>query len=208
MVQYEGQGNVSPAPVPVQITGEELRFLIDVARERHTAKYANRKDEWGRGLISGGIIEGFGELPASIMAILVGTVGEYALKMHIHNCIPSARPQIDLSVFDGGDGGVDLDVFGYRMQVKSRKRDYAEMLIRASSERGWRKTLVADGFIQTQWVQRLRPQLIGWAERDTVINWTEKKAYRGNHTNYVGGDNDLLPMSRLISKLAALGELQ
>lgn len=208
MVVFEGKGIVSPKPVRIGVNRDELRTLRREAEVRSTFRnYAYRTDRWGKSLMDGEAVRSIcneGEtIPAAVLAILVGMVGEYALCRHINSCFGRTVASLDLKLRRKGDRGKDLQLFGNDIQIKTRKWNYRKNYIRVRDESGGRVIHIADLYVFCEWKLFEHVDLLGWADLGTVRDWNVMQSPKFGHHNLCGKDSDLKPISRLIDRLKA-----
>lgn len=166
----EGRGLVAPSPVAYRLTKADVAAIEAIAMEREGyRKYADRKDHWGRGIIR--------------RAVFVGTCGEYAV------CSMMGVP-LDAGIKRYGDCGVDLEK-RFSIQVKTRTSNSGTTLVKTTQASStylaaceWcaaTLTVLALGYVSMQFV-RTRNVAPG----------------RGDWTNFVVRDEELLPFRRLV----------
>ncbi len=205
----EGKGLVKPHMEELILRRDEIQLLkTEAIRRAEYRRYAKRKDIWGSGLIRGAMLEYIGNIEPAALAILIGLVGEYSTCLFLNRRFRRTVCSTDLVLKPKGDGGIDLEVFGVRIEVKGRKRDYASNLVRFKTEHGQIILLNADVYVFSQWKLREVSQLLGWANIETVQNWETKPAHIGRHFNKEGEDIDLEPMCRLIDFLRVKEKLK
>ena len=201
----EGKGEVPPIPVAVPIDKSECELIRTEAIRRSEYRcYQGRSDVWGRGLIRGEAVEIFGkEMPLSALPIAIGMVGEQAITRYTCRGLKLPERGIDLLLKPTGDRGTDLELYALKIQVKCRKRDYGAHYIRCKNDRGRDVPLGGHLHVFCQWEFTPTVMLIGWEWNRKISRWTKDKSPVGKHWNYVGKDEDLLPMTRLLTELRA-----
>jgi hypothetical protein len=121
MAMIEGRGMVPPRPVRVRLTGSDVQYACEVARSRGKFRsYAFRTDQWGRGAFRD-----------PTHPIVYGTLGEIAFARWLLQQTGISLP-VDDRHLARGDGGKDFDWHGLVVQVKTARRDYDTLLVRAS----------------------------------------------------------------------------
>lgn len=199
MTLREGSGMVSPAPVTVELTPPELRWLkeVAVARERRRG-YQLSYTTWKQGIIS---------LPT-----FVGLVGEHALCLFLNR-----RLRLSLSVnaddMPGGDGDVDLLVHRVALQVKTRtcRRD---VLVRRCTDDGRLLPLNWHACVSATWERRpdeepLTVFLDGWVRKSALLEQGHYALGRaGPWRNLELADVQLESMNDLVASLRVNRDLQ
>lgn len=171
-----------------------MRFLKQKAVERSALRrYGSRADAWGRGFIDN--------------AIYRGIVGEHAVAIYLSR-EDLCRLIVDVSLRRDGDGGRDLEVAGLGViQVKTRGRDYGDLLIRRVDDRKCPRPLECDVFVAAQWeLDSSDVALIGWiwAHDASVLGVMQPARAKGaKHWNLVVPDCELLPMRDLRAEIEA-----
>lgn len=198
MVQVEGMGKQPPSPSSLVLTAGELRqLLIEAKRRAFHRGYEKRSDSWGRGMTGELVIANVAVVEPHIAPVFIGLCGEYAVSVLVNrHCHMNSR--IDLSLLPGGDSGHDLEFFGLKVQVKTRKRDYGKYLVRENN-----RALRANVFVFGTWGgQSVDIEgCIGTAE---ILACEVKAAPSGrDHKNYVIDPCDLLPMKRLYDSIGS-----
>lgn len=204
MTVIEGRGAVAPSPVTMPIDASELRVLYAEAKRRYEFRqYGNRPDVWGKGLITKAVVVDLvGEqVKPGVLPILIGLVGEYAVGRYIIRAFPGSTPPVDLDLLINGDGGRDFRVYGFSLDIKTRKRDYSENLVRQYSAK-------ADAFVFCEWQLNAVVKLVGWQYRDAVRRWDLHSGFGGKHMNHSAPDDALLPLSRLVDELKVRKEME
>lgn len=195
MVQVEGIGKQPPSPSPMKLTAAELQELIREAKRR-SGKYRARSDQWGRGMTGGLVIANIGSIDDVTTPVFVGLCGEYVLSELVNRHCHIKSP-IDLTLLPGGDPGHDLEFLGLKVQVKTRRRDYGEYLVRQHD-----KSLDhADVFAFATWGGQT-VTIDGCIGRGDVLACEVKDAPGGReHKNHVVKPCDLLPICRLYASI-------
>jgi hypothetical protein len=198
----EGRGLVTPHPVTLAVGCTEQRYLHSIVRERASRRsYARRQDLWGRGLTSGKQVRCLGWVPKDELGALTGTVGEYALFTYLANEFGSKNVGWDPRPAKFGDGGRDVEIFGQRIQVKTRRNPYGKVLVRRVNHRGGQiEPLNFDILVGCEWSLTDRVSLIGWCQRHRLFDSNFARS-RFDHYNLEIFDHLLLPMCRLVDHL-------
>lgn len=101
------------------MSDEDIAAVRAATRERmRVRRYDNRGDDWGRGY--------FGDASRSVY---VGFVGEWAFSNAVLANL-GIRCPVDTSPRRRGDGDIDFDLCGYRVQVKTAASRYDDLLVR------------------------------------------------------------------------------
>ena len=164
--------SISPADVPleslpvIELSANQLQRVAQLAQQRN--------DSYRR--IDGGVV--FGDRRA-LENHLVGIVGELAVGK-LYNIA------IDTATYAYGDDGVDLELAGMELDVKttaSKKARLPELLVRAD------KPLRADLYIRTYILELdkntgTRVRVIGCASAERVAT-TEPRRHPGQRLNHV-----------------------
>lgn len=120
-MRTEGTGLRPPAPVPIKFSRSDFAFLREQAiRRRNFRGYAKRADAWGRGFISD--------------PVFVGMCGEQACCAYLNRRLGTDL-KVDTVLRYKGDGGVDIMVFGMRLQVKTRAIGSRNLVRRVTEEK-------------------------------------------------------------------------
>ena len=113
----EGFGKVPPRPERVSVDRSDIAEAKRNARILMKQRgYDLREDQWGQGR--------FG--PAR--TCLIGKVGEVAFAKWIRARL-GIKIELDTEYKWGGDGGIDFEVCGYKVQIKTAVSDYDELLL-------------------------------------------------------------------------------
>jgi hypothetical protein len=203
MVMIEGRGMVSPSPVHISVGRAEQRYVYSVIQERSRRRsYAMRADKWGRGLTAGKDIACLGWVSKGDLAGLTGLVGEYATFLYLSKEFGTRNVIWNPGPTQLGDGGRDLDVFGQRIQVKTRRASYGKTLVRRISHKGGRiEPLDFDILVSCEWFLGKNVSLMGWCKRGKLFDSNFARS-RFDHYNLEVFDRSLLPMGRLLDHLA------
>lgn len=200
MVQVEGKGSQPPGDVILKLTGPDMTLLLREANRRaeHRA-YAQRNDQWGRGLMEATVIPNVGTISAAARPAFVGLCGEWAVQYLVNKrCGTNAR--LDLALLPGGDGGIDLEFFGLKTQVKTRGKDYGTFLVKHKTAAGRVVQHTADAFVFATFLGQ-SVHMHGYVPRDIVLAADVSMARVGSHLNYELQPEDLLPMTRLFDEI-------
>lgn len=208
MANYEGRGHLAPAPLEVTLSRSEMLTIYGIALELD--RYASRSDTWGKGLRNGVTIEGIGALTSTQRAIFAGKIGEYAVRelARRRKSISRRVPPIDTSVRVAGDGGVDLQILGLSLQVKTRQRAGVGNLVKREAECGRTIPLMGDAHCFCEWVPpAFAVRVLGWAWNANLEGLPTVPAIVGSHRNIEVPGRTLLPMFRLWAELESRKEL-
>lgn len=204
----EGVGLVPPRPVSVRLSDKDIAYVLTMTDKRLAARrYDLRKDQWGRGLNNDP------KLP-----ILVGLMGEQAFSNWVFTELGIVAP-VDDSIVDRGDGGIDFRVCGYKVQVKTARANYDDLLIRTRDvcQPSEDNQVPWDVCVRVQWPQRVfrkyerglfgdnepKPRIFaslnGIIWRDGTDGFLSRKTIEKGKAigefNYCIKATDLLPMS-------------
>jgi hypothetical protein len=198
MMWTEGVGRKPPAPVVVRLESSDVRILVENARERaRLRKYAGN-DPWKRGIIQKPL-DVFGEIVApDVRPIVVGDFGEWAAAKYLGGTI-------DLVLRKSGDGGTDLVIHGFPMQIKLTQRRDGLNLVRVSDHRGRKVEFTARVHVFCDWdeSQPDRVRLRGWMWTDDLRPLRVSTSRFGKWRNVSPDADLLLPMARLKDELEA-----
>lgn len=109
----------------------------------------------------------------------LGIFGEHAVTLYVGN-----EDLLDTEVYaDGGDGGIDLQICGNTVDVKtaSREQTNPRLLVRAYD------ALQADYYVLVNRIGAGRFKLVGYCPRHFVAN-AETKRYNGEYVHVVPQD--------------------
>lgn len=183
----EGEGFTAPAPVSISLSAGEMEYLRSVAtrREQYRA-YSQRSDKWGRGYIDS--------------PIFVGLCGEHAVCTFLNRRL-SCRLSVDTKLRGRGDGGVDVDVFGVTLQVKTRARGDRN-LVRRVDRKGIRGlNVIAYVFCQLL-TERRTVLLLGWIKSDELRTYAKSERSPVDvHFNLSVDAKYLRPMNSLLDEI-------
>ncbi|KKM75065.1 hypothetical protein LCGC14_1394010 [marine sediment metagenome] len=204
MTLVEGRGVCVPSPVMISVSTSTQKYLLMAAvqRDRHR-EYSSRRDRWGRGLISGREIGALGAVSKSVLVILVGLVGEHAVAQFLKAEFGAAVPDVDLSLTHAGDGGFDLEPFGAKIQVKTRRAPCPKTLIRRVTGNKRLQSFNFNLLVSCEWKLDTTCQLLGWNHRSDLYRGRFARS-KFDHFNIEIRDDALLPMSRLLDHLHSL----
>lgn len=198
----EGKGIHAPGITVVTLSEADHRFIECIANERSGMKYTGSADQWKAGLVTG--VSGTTCTDPSAMPIVVGTTGELAVKAFIESRV-HGRAINDTRFYAGrGDGDKDVIAAGLSIQVKTRKKLNGQNLIRRMNERGYVYPLRSECycFATLTDCNVMKPvRLLGWAWRKDVERMRVDRSPIGPWKNIVVRDEDLRPMSALVSEI-------
>lgn len=209
MSAVEGRGWVAPVPVRIGIDRGERAACHRHARDRERHRgYGARTDQWGVGL-----------LDSPVDSVVVGNVGELAFSHWLHRAT-GVRVWPDWTLKAIGDRGLDFAVAGYRVQVKTARKDYRELLVR-SDHLAVPPEDLPHFFVRCQYPARRESvtgglfgseresgdwaacEVMGFCSLAAVLASPLRPARRGDHTNYEVGAERLSPMGDLASLVLA-----
>lgn len=197
MAIIEGRGKVAPVKVRVCLTNSDLIILAGESRKRAAARYKDRIDSWGRGMISANIVvPKFGPLSRTEAPIFRGFVGEYATLKQLGDIGDNSA--VDFLIRRGGDAGFDLQICGLKIETKCAGGQFASSLIRTGHY----------GFDLAVFCHWQEPQycfIKGWIWKEDIAKMPEDESPYG-HMNRIVADVELSPFSDLIDHLAARKE--
>lgn len=198
----EGIGSVKPSPHKLKLNPGSFRAAaVEAKRRDKHRQYETRSDAWGRGLLGKIVIPNVATFDSSAAPIMAGFIGEIATAEFINRRIGRRVCEVDFSLMDYGDGGIDLAPLGLGIDVKTRTKDYGNVLIKRVTESGqgvrWRCAV----FVFAEWKFSLAVDLLGWGWAKDFASRPLHDARRGNHKNVEIPTRDLLPMTRLISEI-------
>lgn len=207
MANYEGRGHLAPAKLSVLLAPEEMLALYRIAL--HLNRYENRSDKWGRGICDSLTIDGVGELNPRQRAIFAGKIGEHAVReLARRRPFGSLVPAIDIGTRVNGDGGVDLDILGMRLQIKTRQRAGGSNLIKRIDEGGNVLSLFGEAHVFCEWVPPApRVFIVGWLWNRDIVGMPIVPSPVGKWKNIEVPGAALLPLFRLWAELESRREL-
>ncbi len=184
----EGRGKVAPAPKLVRLSAAERVQLRAAAAKREQFRgYAARSDAWGNGMIGD--------------AVFHGLCGEHALCRYLNSAL-GLQLHVDLALRRAGDGGLDVNALGFRMQVKTRVRG-EQNLIRRLDHNKRIVPIACDAFVFAKIVPG-GVQLLGWVTAEFARDggaFAKSPRRDSGHFNLVVDGSDLEPMRRLSDRI-------
>lgn len=198
----EGVGKQKPSSSLVVLSRDDLRILKVHAEDqaRHRG-YQDRSDMWGNGIASAIVDPVVGELSRAVRPIYCGLLGEAALGRLIERRTGVAA-RSDLTLH-GGDKGVDLTAAGLTIQVKTRQTFVERSLVRVGyigNARVLKSPCRVYAFCH--WAGGHRVYVLGWIWQVDMYGMSVVDG-AGNWENVLVKDEDLLPVSRLMSEIKA-----
>ena len=203
----EGIGITSPSPVKFVMSEPDMQLLHTESLKRAEYRgYRARQGTWEQGLLGDSYVDGIGTLRKDVRPIFAGLLGEYATALLVNRRFPGAA-KVDLRLRKGGDFGIDLQVFGLTLQVKTRQNSESHNLVKRINERGALLRIPARGCVFCEWTGGQIVSVLGWCWTKD-IEWREtEQSSLGSWRNIVVRDCDLLPARRLIDDLSARKQL-
>ena len=175
------------------MTAGELKWLEDVAYKREQRRgYASSRDTWRHGIISN--------------PTYVGCVGEHAAAKYLSQRL-GVRIEIDTEDRPNGDGGVDIVVFGVRIQVKTRTRDVRPpmVLLKRADEQGKLIRMKWDYCAHATWERDENPYAVnldGYLSKKEAEDYGAYcKGRRGDWKNLEYDFRRLHPIAELVDVL-------
>lgn len=202
----EGKGNITPLSKRYLVSDCERRAIYNFARGLH--RYDASATGWKAGFLQDICIPGFAPLVKQQATTFVGKMGEAAVRGLARQNLGNAIPPLDLELKHAGDGGVDLNIFGLSMQVKTRVKQRSVNLIRVVDARGNDQPLHGDIHVFCEWLDSgsMVVTVLGWMWTQSMLDYVIKPAWRGEHQNIEVPDADLQCLSRLWAELEARRE--
>lgn len=199
----EGIGQVAPQQVPIRMTQNELFNVYHLSKERADFRqYKNRNNAWSQGCKGSMMIPGIGELTPDVRPIFVGTLGEYAAKRYLNSGRFNCRVELDTSLNQAGDYGVDLQSNGLKIQVKTRQSEQFSTLVKRTSY-GRLLSIPVHAFLFCEWTGGSVVSLLGWCPGDVVGKKPLVDSFNCQWHNAVIDDVDLKPIDRLKDEIEA-----
>lgn len=186
-MMVEGRGHVKPRPEVIKLSASDVAFIRSVSAQRNAYRgYSSRRDVWGRGFLDD---------PA-----FYGLCGEHAACSFLNRRC-GCRLQIDTALRMFGDGGTDIDVFGVRIEVKTRVKG-RHYLVRRLDEQKKIKPLNADLYVSSKFVSEREVHLLGWMWRRELTEFSRfEPSTRAGHWNLNIDETRLHPMSDLAGEV-------
>lgn len=177
----EGKGLVTPAPVTVPIDTDEMKHVLlrteQVSKEKRYSKTST----------------------------MIGFLGEAAVAKHLYTKL-DIRHLCNAGMYYGdGDGGVDIDVLGCRIQIKTHTASNKNLVPEVSNGKG-RSFSSVDVFIFCQVDQlpdvpmRVSVKILGYIRTGDLMKVRESATIHGNRYRVVAGER-LNPIAKLIALL-------
>src|SRR5690606_29126551 len=115
---------------------------------------------------------------------------------------PGLRLRVNFDLTATGDEGRDFDVFGVRIQVKTKWRG-RKNLVRRVNDRRRLMALGSEVFVFARWVAMDNTvELLGWIDSKELRNHGKNtKSTRAEHWNTEIDEKHLHPMSQLVDRL-------
>lgn len=197
-MRAEGMGEISPSPVRVKLSRPDMLIAKEWATTQAMARrYAARQDTWGRGMIQGRRVRNVGDVRDGEMPAFIGKLGEIAFVCFMNGAVRSPLLRVDFSKRDGGDGGRDFELFGFRIDVKtSTHRE--RLLVRKTRKDGRATPLESHRYVFAYVNREVLDDvlLLGWISRERVLASPAGKSPFG-HVNYLISLVSLEPMASL-----------
>jgi hypothetical protein len=206
MMITEGVGTVAPNPVGIMPTTAAFHCcLMEAKRRAEFRGYKSKSTAWEKGHTGKIVLQSGGVVDDSTAPIMAGLIGEAALASFINGRFKTTVCNVDFSLNNFGDGGIDLQPFGFGIDAKTRLKDYGSNLVRAISERGYQTTIKCDAFVFCQWLGgSSKVDLLGWIYSKHVTGLPIVPGRNGKpHKNYEVPSEMLQPMSALLDYLEA-----
>lgn len=186
----------------VKIEGEE--YAVCVMASLDDNYWANSKPgEYGQGLLR--------ERGDEFKTVRTGLLGQMAFAKLFGD-------RLDIQRREGGDEYDNL-ISSYKIDIKCAARNYGRTLVRCSG-RGYEinKDFYVGGFIEREEREHrwARVIMVGWFDREYVLNQPRVDAIRGSHKNKEMWFSEMRPLTSLMEKLShgrsekemAVGSLQ
>lgn len=203
----EGIGIKAPSPHKVILTDHDMRCIVHEAKKRAAAKYANATDRWSCGQKPPIHIRNVGKITSTERPIVAGLLGEHVVSRLIKKRHGSGVAALDLAIRRYGDGGIDLQAFGERIQVKTRQSPKHGNLVRRVCHSGFVVPINASYFVFCEWSGSMSVSILGCISAALVLELPLVPGVSGHWQNAVVDDRLLEPFGRLLDNIAARKEL-
>lgn len=204
MVNCEGKGTVPPKQIPIRVTPAIMSAAFDAAKSigGFRKNWQRGATAWERGLVDAADMPFVGMVERHVMASYIGICGELLFAELMNSRLRERLFIPNTAKLKRGDGGADFAVHDIPFQVKTRRRQYDQTLIRRVNERK-QFVLVHDGALVVMWWDGGHDaSFIGWQwVRHIKRKATLCKARRGTHFNLSLDDKHLLSLGDLISEI-------
>lgn len=181
MAFVEGRGWIAPTPIKIRLSGEEVRHVRSLAKHLHKEKPFMEESN-----------------------IFTGWLGEAAFAKFIYNQL--GVPHLaNLRILEGGDGGIDAELYGVKMQIKTHTSGKRCAVKRA--KKGQLEPLPAELFVFVEQLTKNEgPEqdlnLLGWVFRDDLLEGGKLVSGKGWHQTQID-ERYLKPMIRIAKYLFA-----
>lgn len=190
----------------IQVSNGEIASAIEHATNRNDRRqYQERSDSWGKGLVDAKEVRGVGRVPGHIMAIAAGLIGEMAVSRYLCNEAGNdviAACEVDTTITEYGDGGIDLCPAGIGIDVKTRLHQYPEFLIRSHKDSGVLMSWTCDVFMFCDWKGGPFVAINGWICARDASAVKSVPARKGKHMNVAIKKSELRKPGELASIIA------
>jgi hypothetical protein len=204
MVNCEGKGMVPPKQIPICVTPAIMSAAFDAAKSigGFRKNWQQGKTWWERGLIDSMEAPLVGKLQKHETGAYIGIGGEMLFAELVNARLRKRVFIPNTAKLKRGDGGADFRVHEIPFQVKTRRRQLDQTLIRRVDERK-RLVLVHDGALVVMWWDGgWDAAFVGWQwVRHIKRNADLCKARKGIHFNLSLDDKHLLPLGDLVAEI-------
>lgn len=181
MTIVEGKGFISPQPIGITLLNDEVIHIRAFARDLSQKKGYNER------------------------ACFIGWLGEASLAKYLEKQV-GTKYLCNCSILSGGDGGVDIEMCGVEMQMKTRYHTSICSIVKVKNGKliAYQCDLLVFGNVISELSsQEQKIDLLGWIklgdmEKRGIINITKDRL------TFSKLDNKYLnPMSRLVKRVKA-----
>lgn len=204
MVNCEGKGIVPPRQIPLCVTPAIMSAAYEAAKSigGFRKNWQQGKTTWEKGLVDAANMPFVGAVEKHVMGLYIGICGELLFSELMNSRLHKRLFIPNTAKLKRGDGGADFRVYGIPFQVKTRRQQVDETLIRRVDERK-KFVLVHEGALVVMWWDGgCNASFVGWqwvryVKRKARLD----KARKGRHFNLSLDDKYLLPIGDLISEI-------
>lgn len=194
-------------PVPPARVAVELPQSVAVATVIYgrgcPEKYGADNRVWQRGLVNETIQVGPHLLQPFERSWFIGTMGELAVAEVINRRLRRCVATVDLTKRAAGDFGVDIELFGRRIQIKTRQSARQVVCVKAGRFK-------SDTFVLCEWSPLTSVEILGWLPTRDVesMQLVPTRICGGTWKNHEVPDSSLRPFGGLVDELRIQGDQQ
>ncbi len=204
MVNCEGKGIVPPKQIPIRVTPAIMAVAHDAAVSigEFRKNWQRGATTWERGLVKGAEMPFVGKVQKHVMPSYVGICGELLFAELVNARLRKRLFIPNTATLKRGDGGADFVVCDIPFQIKTRRRQHDQTLIRRVDERK-KFVLIHEGVLVVMWWNGgFDASFVGWQwVRMIKRKATLCKGRVGGHFNLSLDDKHLLPLGDLVSEI-------